>query len=648
MPGPLKPILHLLTRTALITLFTLIFRPCSKAQSVGEQTAADLANIGLLTDISTHSSICFSKARSIDISELPFLPYRAGEIQRYNRFITAEKVNYKPVIRFTLINSSDSTQGAWFCPGFLYDTIRLFRQVEGPEGRPRVQPIPQIMPDDADSLGYRRISLPPHGKGVFFAELDFVKAPTNVLKPTLTRDSLILEGIVMNHRNKTSIDVITNLFAGIMLMMIFYALSEFVQTGKPEFLYYVGYSASISLLLFLKSTLRASTTSFNFLFESYLDNIIFCVGYICYIIFHRKFLETAKNYKTLDRYLYWGSITVTLLMVFYTLFYFLSPDFRIANTIEDATKVVLLLISIIFIWKGLSYRNQLMNYIVWGNISLCLLSIISQVMISANFKPVHGASVLNMALFYYEAGITIELLFFLFALTYKNKMEIILSIQKEEKLKLETERKELEKQVAVLAAKQDERNRISVDMHDELGSGVTAIRLMSEIVKSKMKEKTLPEIEKISNSANELINKMNTIIWTMTSSNDTVENLVAYIRSYAVEFFENTAIDCYFSMPASIRHREISGEKRRNIFLSVKEALTNVLKHSQSSVVKINVMVNDQLVIEIQDDGVGINLDKLRKFGNGLNNMKKRMESIEGECTIENHDGTRTTFYLGL
>ncbi|HEV9036310.1 MAG TPA: ATP-binding protein, partial [Puia sp.] len=83
-------------------------------------------------------------------------------------------------------------------------------------------------------------------------------------------------------------------------------------------------------------------------------------------------------------------------------------------------------------------------------------------------------------------------------------------------------------------------------------------------------------------------------------------------------------------------------------FLSVKEALNNVLKHSQSSVVNINVSVNERLVIEIQDDGVGINLDKLRKFGNGLNNMKKRMASIDGEFNIENWKGTRTTFYLQL
>lgn len=639
--------LFIATRTACICLLLLAFRPDNQAQNIPDPPIADLAQTGLLNKLDSNTWYYFSNNRSLAIDGLPYFPYQKGT-KKFEHFISPDKVNKKTVLRFTLTNSSERPQSAYFCPGFLMDTIDIYRLVEQAPAPPKIAAIPRVLPNDPDSLGYRKITLDPHEKATFYAVLSLIKASSNSLNPTLTRDTLVQQGIMLAHKNKTNIDVITNLFAGIMLMMIFYAISEYIQSRKPEFLYYVGYSLCISVLLFLKSILNQSTTSFNYFFESFLDNIIFSVGYICYIIFHRKFLETSKYYKTLDRYLFWGSIAITTGMGLYIAFYFLSPDFRIANSIENATKILLLVISLIFILKGLTYHNQLMNYIVMGNISLCGLSIISQLMILTNFHLVKGTSVLNLALFYYEGGITIELLFFLFALTYKNKMEIISSIQKEEKLKLETERKEMEKQVAVLAAKQDERNRISVDMHDELGSGVTAIRLMSEIVKSKMKDQTLPEIEKISNSANELLNKMNAIIWTMTSSNDSVENLVAYIRSYAVEFFENTAIDCYFSMPASIPPREISGERRRNIFLSVKEALNNVLKHSQSSVVRINVTINTRLIIEIQDDGIGINMEKLRKFGNGLNNMKKRMASIDGEFQIENADGTRTTFYLTL
>jgi signal transduction histidine kinase len=659
---PARPFLLKISLLCLVLLFTRYsVRAQDSSRLALQYPIADLAQTNLLTSLSDSIWIYHADTRNIPVDQLASLPYRKAN-RRSDRYVAPAAINKKTILRFTITNSGDQPASAFFCPGFLLDSIQLYR-LAAPDLRRSVvprsssvvsfasgsdTPVPTILPDDPDSLGYRQITLAPHDTATFFAVLCFIKASTNSVDPTLTNSGLIHEAIIINHKNKTVIDIITNLFAGIMLMMIFYAASEYLQTAKPEFLYYIGYSICISLLLFLKSTLHQVTTPFNYFFESFLDNILFSVGYIFYIVFHRKFLETKRYFKALDRFLFWGAVAIAAITVAYVLFYCFSDDFRIANTLEDGTKIMLLLISIGFIIKGLTYHDRLMNYIVMGNISLCLLSIISQVLITTNFKVAKGASVLNLALFYYEAGITVELLFFLFALTYKNKREIARSIQKEEKHKLETERKEMEKQVAVLAAKQDERNRISVDMHDELGSGVTAIRLMSEIVKSKMKDTTFPEIEKISNSANELLNKMNTIIWTMTSSNDTVENLIAYIRSYAVEFFENTSIDCIFSMPASIPPREISGEKRRNIFLSVKEALNNVLKHSQSSAVRINVTVLDRMIIEIQDDGIGIDLEKLRKFGNGLNNMKKRMASINGEFAVENRDGTRTTFFLTL
>jgi signal transduction histidine kinase len=653
---PRFPAHPFLLRISLISLLLLFIQYSVAAQDSSRialrHPIADLAQTNLLTSLSDSIWIYHSDTRYMPVDQLASLPYHKAT-RNADHFVAPAAINKKTILRFTIANTSDQTASAFFCPGFLLDSIQLYRLAANPTapaapGASTPEAVPSILPDDPDSLGYRRITLPPHDTATFFAVLCFIKTATNTVDPTLTSSTLIHEAIMINHKNKTIIDIITNLFAGIMLMMIFYATSEYLQSAKPEFLYYIGYSICISLLLFLKSTLHQVTTSFNYFFESFLDNILFSVGYIFYIFFHRKFLDTQKYFKALDKFLRWGAIAITTLTISYIAFYYASDDFRIANTLEDGTKIMLLLISVGFVIKGLTYHNRLMNYIVMGNISLCLLSIISQVLITTNFKVAKGASVLNLALFYYETGITVELLFFLFALTYKNKREIILSTQKEEKLKLEGERKEMEKHVAVLAAKQDERNRISVDMHDELGSGVTAIRLMSEIVKSKMKDTTFPEIDKISNSANELLNKMNTIIWTMTSSNDSVENLIAYIRSYAVEFFESTAIDCIFSMPASIPSREISGEKRRNIFLSVKEALNNVIKHSQCSVVRINITVQDRMTIEIQDDGIGIDLEKLRKFGNGLNNMKKRMASINGEFNIENRQGTRTTFYLAL
>jgi signal transduction histidine kinase len=185
-------------------------------------------------------------------------------------------------------------------------------------------------------------------------------------------------------------------------------------------------------------------------------------------------------------------------------------------------------------------------------------------------------------------------------------------------------------------------------MHDELGSGMTAIRLMSEIAKNKMKGDVPKEIEKISESANDVLNKMNAIIWTMNSGNDTVDNLVSYIRAYSQEYFENTSVTCRINTPEKIRHQEMSGDKRRNIFLCVKETLNNALKHSKATEIIIDIAFDENLKIRIADNGVGIDLTRLRQFGNGIQNMKRRMATMGGAFVISNEDGTVMEFELPM
>jgi signal transduction histidine kinase len=159
----------------------------------------------------------------------------------------------------------------------------------------------------------------------------------------------------------------------------------------------------------------------------------------------------------------------------------------------------------------------------------------------------------------------------------------------------------------------------------------------------------VPEIDKISSFANELLNKMNAIIWTMSSSNDSLGNLIAYIRSYALEYFEGSGIDCRITMPEDVAQTEVPGEKRRNIFLTVKETLSNIMKHAKATKVHIEFkLVPHGMVLQIHDNGVGIDKDKLREFGNGLKNMKKRMESSGCQFEIENNTGTLVTLNCTL
>ena len=193
-------------------------------------------------------------------------------------------------------------------------------------------------------------------------------------------------------------------------------------------------------------------------------------------------------------------------------------------------------------------------------------------------------------------------------------------------------------------AVEQERTRIATDMHDDLGAGMTTISLYSALAKTKLANNPIAEIEKISSAANELLTKMNAIIWSMSSSNDSLSNMIAYVRSYALEYFEDTGIKCKIDIVENLPNIEVIGTIRRNVFLVVKEALNNILKHSKATEVHISLTkVDNYLILKIQDNGTGINMEKIRQFGNGLKNMKKRTADIHVDFNIENNNGTLIT-----
>jgi signal transduction histidine kinase len=135
----------------------------------------------------------------------------------------------------------------------------------------------------------------------------------------------------------------------------------------------------------------------------------------------------------------------------------------------------------------------------------------------------------------------------------------------------------------------------------------------------------------------------------MNSNFDTVENLIAYIRRYATEFLDLSGLRYHIREPEESLDFAISGERRRNIYLAVKESLHNVVKHANAERVSISFEIkNENLVVQVQDDGKGIDLEKANQFGNGLYNMRKRLHDIGGEMLVENRDGTLLTFIAPL
>ncbi|MEO5945941.1 MAG: 7TM diverse intracellular signaling domain-containing protein [Chitinophagaceae bacterium] len=631
----------------LIVILLIMPGNTSLAQDSSFNTYTNINKVTVARSIADRVSSSFIKSSVNFEKEFSILKFEPGV--KFKGVVPDKFVTKKLLLKFNIRNPTDTINSVYFFPGFYYTSIQLYK-INGSS----IIKITNVLPDNPDSIGYRLITLNPFDSSTIVAELTFLKTYINSIRPRLVNINHINSFIAELRSEHDQDNLFTFLFCGLLLMMILFSMANFFQGANREFLYYSVYAFFLGAMLLTKSINNFRISQTSFFLESYLDFILMNTGIIFYLIFMKIFLATKSKYPFLYKLYTAGTFFLLAAMVTYTFFHYLTDNYVLENLIETVTKFLLLIMIIIFlVYSFRHWKDKLLRYLFWGNLCLLLFSIISflAVLMRSSFLAISG--IFGSSLFYYEIGLFLELVFFLSALNYKNNKRIIEQTKERENLKAQNLLQEYEKEIAVYKAQQEERQRISADMHDELGSGMTAIRLMSEIARNKMKENTPVEIDKISSSADDVLNKMNAIIWSMNIGNDTLDNLISYIRAYSIDYFENTDVDCSVNAPDIIPTTEITGDKRRNIFLSLKETLTNVLKHAKASNVAINIEIDSSLKIQVSDNGKGINkehFDKssVRQFGNGLKNIAKRMESIGGTFEIRNENGTITILELPL
>ncbi len=616
--------------TLILFCFTVTF---SNAQVKADTMALDMASITEDSSLLLKTQLFIDSNSNMPIADVLKRPFTALEDFKFRKRIPPNLVSFSYYLKMAVCNNSDKAITTYFYPGSHYAQIELYKIGQQP-----------IKISNATSFdGYRKLTLAAGEHCYVLVYLKPLKFEFNAITPLLINVDFFPHYKLFVLGHKSDMQIFSLVLSGILLMMILFMITNLIISRKTEFLYNALYSLCMFLLIILNAYVARTTSYFTQLYYSYFDFFLLVAGTIFYISFTRKFLTTKINYVLLDKVLKYGERFILLLLGIYTYFHFFTQSYMPQFYLENIMKFMILAIGIAFIYLALQQHNRLLNYIAAGNSMLVLFSAISLVIIWLAIKP---GSIYVSALFYYYIGIVLELTFFLLGLTYKNKYELISGIKEQEALKQAAEKKEFETQIAIIKAQQEERNRISADMHDDLGAGMTTISLYSGLAKRKLIDNPIPEIEKISSAANELLVKMNAIIWSMSSSNDSLKNMIAYIRSYALEYFEDTGINCKIDIPDKLPNIEVIGEIRRNVFLVVKEALNNILKHSKATDVKITlVRVNDGLKLFIQDNGTGINMEKIRPFGNGLKNMKSRTKDIDIEFSIENKNGTLITLY---
>jgi signal transduction histidine kinase len=195
---------------------------------------------------------------------------------------------------------------------------------------------------------------------------------------------------------------------------------------------------------------------------------------------------------------------------------------------------------------------------------------------------------------------------------------------------------------------QQVRNRISADLHDELGSSLSGISIMGALARKDLppQHPSLSFIDRMTEEIHQISSSLDDIVWNISPRNDALASIVARMTRYASELFEARQIQYHFHMPLQLGQIKLSMEQRRNFYLIFKESVNNLIKYSNCAQASVRVSIDrKKIFMTIEDDGVGFDPNH-PSDRNGLKNLKARAASLKGTLHILSQPGKGTRLEL--
>ena len=193
------------------------------------------------------------------------------------------------------------------------------------------------------------------------------------------------------------------------------------------------------------------------------------------------------------------------------------------------------------------------------------------------------------------------------------------------------------------------RTKISQDLHDEIGSTLTSINILSKVSQNNLekdKSKASELLQKISEQSADMQQSMSDIVWSIRPDNDKMENLVIRMREYLGQTAEARNMQVQFSADEKILNENLSMQHRQHIFLIFKEAVNNAVKYSEGKTVTVFLgRENSHIRLSVKDDGMGFNSARVTS-SSGLKNMQARAKELNGTLHIRSEAGSGTEVEL--
>jgi signal transduction histidine kinase len=196
------------------------------------------------------------------------------------------------------------------------------------------------------------------------------------------------------------------------------------------------------------------------------------------------------------------------------------------------------------------------------------------------------------------------------------------------------------------------RQKTSEDFHDELGNKLTRISVLSDILESKNGHNA--DIKKIISQIKENVSGLyvgtKDILWALSPESDDLYEISKRLRDFGIELFQETPVSFHFEASCeTFKDIKLASDYSRNITMIFKEAMNNILKHADSRNTSLQMKLLDQhkLIISLQDDGKGFDLQSIQK-GHGITNMVMRADRINGELKMQSNYNQGTMISLEI
>ena len=224
---------------------------------------------------------------------------------------------------------------------------------------------------------------------------------------------------------------------------------------------------------------------------------------------------------------------------------------------------------------------------------------------------------------------------------------VVIGVRQVERWRAQIQLERVEQKHAV----EHERNRIAKDIHDDLGANLTQIVFLSQRAEGASHDQKEVEhwLHKIPATARRTIQSLDEIVWAINPKHDSLESLANYISQFAQEHLRLAGIRCVLDVPTVLPHVPLSAEVRHNLLLSVREAVQNVVAHAAATETTVALQLDEEkLTITVKDNGRGFDTSQKSDHGNGLANMRRRIEDMGGSFALNSKPGAGTAMQLTL